>query len=162
MSDDVILFEELRKGDEVFLKHLNRRGVLLEAPQGKKKVRVACNSVSLLVGVEDIGDGSRTTPQRGKPHISVSVDRGCRIMQECPTYDLHRLTLDEAIESLGKFLDSALLNGVPTLRVIHGHGTGRLKKGIRAYLKESPYVASFYPAPQHQGGDGVVIIEMKG
>lgn len=160
MSNDVILFEELRKGDEVFLNHVKRRGILLEAPQGKKKVRVTCNSVSLLVDVSNIGEGSRLPPKEKQTRISVTVDKGCRIMQECPTFDLHRLTVDEAIESLDKFLDSAILNGVNAVRVIHGNGTGRLKRGVRAYLKGSPYVASFHPAPQHQGGDGVVIVEL--
>jgi DNA mismatch repair protein MutS2 len=47
------------------------------------------------------------------------------------------------------------------VRIVHGHGTGQLRRGIAAYLKDHPLVAKFYPAPREQGGDGATIVEMK-
>jgi DNA mismatch repair protein MutS2 len=45
--------------------------------------------------------------------------------------------------------------------VVHGHGTGRLREALRAYFREHPLVASVTPAPDHEGGDGATIVELK-
>ncbi|MGH7410146.1 MAG: Smr/MutS family protein, partial [Candidatus Methylomirabilis sp.] len=49
----------------------------------------------------------------------------------------------------------------PLLRIIHGHGTGRLKAALRDYLKDSPYVGAFRAGERPEGGDGVTIVELK-
>ncbi|MER3423229.1 MAG: hypothetical protein C4293_08350, partial [Nitrospiraceae bacterium] len=58
-------------------------------------------------------------------------------------------------------LDRAALAGSPSLRIIHGHGTGRLKTVLRDYLKASPYVSAFRAGERAEGGDGVTIVELK-
>ncbi len=58
-------------------------------------------------------------------------------------------------------LDRATLEGIASLRIIHGHGTGRLKAVLRDYLKNSPYVATFGAGQREEGGDGVTIAELK-
>jgi DNA mismatch repair protein MutS2 len=70
-------------------------------------------------------------------------------------------TVDEATDRASRFLDEALLTDAKTLRIVHGHGTGQLRKGIAAFLKEHPLVAKYYPAPREQGGDGATIVELK-
>jgi len=62
---------------------------------------------------------------------------------------------------LASQLDRAALSGTPLIRVIHGHGTGRLRQVLREYLKESPYVRTFRPGERAEGGDGVTIITLK-
>jgi DNA mismatch repair protein MutS2 len=59
------------------------------------------------------------------------------------------------------FIDEALLTDNQTLRIIHGHGTGKLRKGLGAYLKQHPLVAKVSLAPPNEGGDAVTIIEIK-
>ena len=66
-------------------------------------------------------------------------------------------TVDDAVRRLEQELDKAVLAGVDLVRVIHGHGTGKLRKGIRSYLKESPYVSSFVPDPN----DGSTTVYLK-
>lgn len=75
--------------------------------------------------------------------------------------DVRGKTAEEAREALLACLDQALLDGVPVVRIIHGHGTGRLKQVLRDYLKGSPYVASFRPGERPEGGDGVTIVNLK-
>jgi len=70
-------------------------------------------------------------------------------------------TVDDAIARAEKFLDQALLNDEKRLRVVHGHGTGRLRDGLRAFLKAHPLVASVAPAPDNEGGGGATIVELK-
>jgi DNA mismatch repair protein MutS2 len=68
---------------------------------------------------------------------------------------------DEAVELVDKFLDEAFLNGLTELRIIHGHGTGALRRAIADLLTGHPHVARFKPAPQDQGGAGVTLVELK-
>ncbi len=68
---------------------------------------------------------------------------------------------DEAVELVDKFLDEAFLNGLSELRIIHGHGTGALRRAIAELLTGHPHVARFKPAPQDQGGAGATLVELK-
>jgi DNA mismatch repair protein MutS2 len=70
-------------------------------------------------------------------------------------------TVDEALTRLEKFLDEATVTDVRELRIVHGHGTGQLRRAIAAALKDHPLVARFEPAPQNQGGGGATIVELK-
>ncbi|HLG54888.1 MAG TPA: endonuclease MutS2 [Vicinamibacterales bacterium] len=70
-------------------------------------------------------------------------------------------TVDEALTRLEKFLDESTVTDQQTLRIIHGHGTGQLRRGIAEFLKEHPLVAKFDLAPPDQGGNGATIIELK-
>ena len=58
-------------------------------------------------------------------------------------------------------LDRAVFGGSPFVRIIHGHGTGRLRSTLREYLKASPYVVAFRPGDRAEGGDGVTIVELR-
>ncbi len=69
--------------------------------------------------------------------------------------------LEEAISEVEKRLDEALLAGAARLRVIHGHGTGRLREGLREHLRQHPAVASLRAADARQGGNGATIVELK-
>jgi len=68
---------------------------------------------------------------------------------------------DEAIELTDKFLDEAFLNGISELRIIHGQGTGALRKAISELLADHPHVARFASASQDHGGSGATIVELK-
>jgi DNA mismatch repair protein MutS2 len=70
-------------------------------------------------------------------------------------------TVDQAVDRVSRFLDETLVTDQQQIRIVHGHGTGQLRKGLAAYLKEHPLVAKYYPAPREQGGDGATIVELK-
>jgi DNA mismatch repair protein MutS2 len=70
-------------------------------------------------------------------------------------------TVDEALTRAGKFLDETTLTDQRTVRVIHGHGTGQLRRALQAFLKDHPLVASIQSAPMDQGGGGVTVVELK-
>ncbi len=70
-------------------------------------------------------------------------------------------TVDEALARLEKFLDEAILADVKRLRVVHGHGTGRLRDAVRLFLKAHPLVAAVDPAPDHEGGQGATIVGLR-
>ena len=71
------------------------------------------------------------------------------------------MTVDEAIPTLEKYLDDAYLSGVGTVRVVHGKGTGALRKGVHDFLKKHPHIRTFRLGVYGEGDSGVTIIEMK-
>jgi len=75
--------------------------------------------------------------------------------------DLRGQTGDDALAAVEAALDRAALDGQSHLVIVHGHGTGALRKRVRAYLDESPYVARWAPGTARQGGDGVSVVELR-
>jgi DNA mismatch repair protein MutS2 len=75
--------------------------------------------------------------------------------------DVRGHAADEALEHVTAALDRATLEGAPSLRIIHGHGTGKLKAALRTYLRDSPYVAHARPGDRGEGGDGVTIVTIR-
>jgi DNA mismatch repair protein MutS2 len=70
-------------------------------------------------------------------------------------------TVDQAVDRAEKFLDDALLSDERRLRIVHGHGTGRLRDGLRAFFREHPLVLSVTPAADNEGGQAATIVELK-
>jgi len=70
-------------------------------------------------------------------------------------------TADETLTRLEKFLDEAMSSDLAELRIVHGHGTGTLRRAVAEFLKEHPVVERFEPAPQNQGGSGATIAYLK-
>lgn len=70
-------------------------------------------------------------------------------------------TTDEAVDLADKFLDEAFLNGLNEVRIIHGHGTGALRKAVAEFLRDHPHVARFTSASPDKGGSGATQVELK-
>lgn len=71
-------------------------------------------------------------------------------------------TTDEAVDAVDKFLDEAALGNLSEIRIVHGHGTGALRRAITELLKDHPHVDRFVPAPPNQGGTGATIVQLRG
>jgi DNA mismatch repair protein MutS2 len=165
-SEARIPLEQLQAGDQVEIAHLGTSGTLLESPRGKKRVRLRVGdadmsvAAALLVASENATGPSKAAPTGGVA-LSRSVILPVHSEQASIALDLRGTAADEAIDRTLAALDRAALAGSPSLRIIHGHGTGRLKTTLRAYLKDSPYVSSFRPGERAEGGDGVTIVKLK-
>ena len=77
-----------------------------------------------------------------------------------PEINLLGLRVREALPRLEVFLDQAILNNQSSVRIVHGMGTGALRRAVRAYLADSPYCASFNEAPRNEGGGGATVVEL--
>ncbi|GBL39161.1 endonuclease MutS2 [Nitrospirota bacterium] len=75
-------------------------------------------------------------------------------LDEQTVVDVRGRAADEALDQVVAALDRATMTAVPFLRVIHGHGTGKLRSSLRDYLKDSPYVAGSRPGDRGEGGMG--------
>jgi DNA mismatch repair protein MutS2 len=162
-----IPLEQLDVGDSVEIAGLGMTGSLLETPQGKKRVRVKVGEGEVLASVSNlIGIPREPHPVTAQPVSSasgyrrVSTSNGLGL-DEQTVVDVRGQAADEALDRVVAALDRATLDGAPFLRIIHGHGTGRLKAVLREYLKESPYVAEFRPGDKAEGGDGVTVAKLR-
>jgi DNA mismatch repair protein MutS2 len=83
--------------------------------------------------------------------------------QEVPSAELKVIgqTTDEAVDAVDKFLDEAYIQSFDRVRIVHGHGTGALRRAIADLLRGHPHVANFTPAPPDQGGAGATLVELK-
>ena len=143
---------------EVHGKHaeIDMRGKRLRAPL--KDLRVIAGSASRNPAYTDEQRGAGAA--EGRPTVRVSVSLQPR---EGSLTELNVIghTADEAIARLEKFLDESTVTDIHELRIVHGHGTGQLRRAIVAFLKDHPLVAKFESAPQNQGGGGATIVELK-
>jgi DNA mismatch repair protein MutS2 len=160
----LIPLEQLGVGDQVEISGLGMTGTLLEAPQGKKRVRVKIGEGELLATVANLvglarGQAAPPSPVLSSPR-RVSSGGGLGL-DEQTVVDVRGKAADEALDDVIAALDRATMAGAPFVRIIHGHGTGKLKASLRAYLKESPYVAEFRAGDRAEGGDGVTIVKLR-
>jgi DNA mismatch repair protein MutS2 len=140
-------------GDAVFVTTLGTDAIV-RAVTGHK-VDVEFRGKRMRVSMGDLRRGASPAPAPSAP------TRSSFARTSASELILIGSTVDDALERAAKFLDDALLGDERRLRVVHGHGTGRLREALRAYFREHPLVASVTPAPDHEGGGGATIIELK-
>ncbi|MEO6308553.1 MAG: endonuclease MutS2, partial [Nitrospiraceae bacterium] len=153
---------QLGVGDRVEISGLGMTGTLLEMPQGTKRVRVKVGEGEVLATTANLvglapGQAAPPPPVPSSPR-RVSSGGGLDL-DEQTVVDVRGKAADEAVDDVVAALDRATLAGAPFLRIIHGHGTGKLKASLRDYLKDSPYVAEFRAGDRAEGGDGVTIVK---
>jgi DNA mismatch repair protein MutS2 len=144
-------------------------GVLAALPDRRGRVTVRLGSARVTVPMQRVG--APTSPSAEKPsrpptpHVSVTRTRdtdgsGDEIedpMAHTGHCDLHGMRVEEALERLVYALDRAASAGHASLAINHGRGTGTLRKAIREYLHDCPFVSHYGSASQEEGGDGVTV-----
>ncbi|MGB8029536.1 MAG: Smr/MutS family protein [Terracidiphilus sp.] len=170
------LLRHIAPGDQVFLKSMGKVAVVqreiekdvFEVALGPIKMRVNRSDLSEVSG---LGGGSgQGKAGQGKidPLAAARKQKGVHVTVTSANTDELRSeinligrTVDEATDELEKYLDHAFLAGLPRVRVIHGHGAGILRRGVREFLKSHPHVAGIEEAPQNEGGQGATLVELR-
>jgi DNA mismatch repair protein MutS2 len=96
--------------------------------------------------------------QPGRVRVNVDLQPREGLLSELNVIGCH---VEEAISRTEKFLDEALVSELSSVRLIHGYGTGQLRRAIAEYLRSHPFVVHFGPAPANQGGGGVTVVDLK-
>lgn len=167
---DTIEEVDLQVGGTVQHRRLGWKGVLEKLERGKAQVRVQgkllrCKEAD-LAGVG--GQGAAPSPSSGSSRKSrlETVQRESRERswqpegQSAQEIGLIGQRVEPALEQLDRFIDQALMASYGTLRVVHGHGTGRLRKAVRDFLKRHRAVASIRSGKANEGGDGATIVQL--
>ena len=148
---------DFRAGDDVLVKSYGQQGTLLR----KDKNHTWDVQIGILKMQIEEADLEKATPvKQDKNQYQTHVSR-TRSTGMSPTLDLRGHRYEEAMTEVDRYIDSALLAGYPSVTIIHGKGTGALRKGVTEYLKRNPRVKSFgYSAP-NAGGDGSTVVKLK-
>jgi DNA mismatch repair protein MutS2 len=166
------MLKHIAAGDKVLLKSMNRIATvvreverdLFEVSLGPIKMRVKrdeCSAPSPQGGdssAEKRPDPLAAARKQKNVHVTVTSANTDELRMEI---NLIGRTVDEATEDLETYLDRAFLAGLPRVRIIHGHGAGILRRGVREFLKGHPHVATFAEAPQNEGGQGATLVELR-
>ncbi len=127
-----------------------------------KRMRAKLKDIRVISGAggsNPAGGGNPSgLPDKGRVRVNVDLRPREGMLSELKVIGM---TVDEAIDRVSRFLDDAMVTDVSQVRIVHGHGTGALRKGLQAFLKTHPLVEKHYPAPDNQGGGGATIVELK-
>ena len=158
------------EGDQVRLKSIGKIAVVLREVE-KDVFEVALGPIKMRVKRDDIAEvvkAAAPQSERLDPIAAARRQKGVHVSVSSANTDDMRMeinligrTVDEATEELEKYLDRAFLAGLPRVRVIHGHGAGILRRGVRDFLKSHPHVAGIAEAPQNEGGQGATLVELR-
>ncbi len=151
--------EEVKEGEKYLY-----RGAEVKVLQVKgKKVLVQRGPLKLWVAVADLEKPKPTQPVKAPPEkkVEVKVEKGVPKKKGMAEIDLRGKTAEEAREELIRFLDRAQVSGVNLVRIIHGIGTGVLKRVTEEVLEETPYVAFYREGTPQEGGAGVTIAQLE-
>ena len=154
--------KKLRIGDSVKVLSMNLTGTVHSLPNAKGDLFVQMGilrsqvNIKDLVLIEDAAPGSKKYAKTGAGKLKMS--KSASVSTEI---NLIGKTVDEAIALLDKYLDDAYLAHLPSVRIVHGKGTGALRSAVQSHLKRQSYIKSFHLGEFGEGDAGVTIAEFK-
>jgi DNA mismatch repair protein MutS2 len=164
------ILRHVSPGDQVRIKSMNKIAIVQREIE-KDLFEVALGPIKMRVKKDDLAEvvkSAAPSSDRPDPLAAARKQKGVHVSVTSANTDDMRMeinligrTVDEATEELEKYLDRAFLAGLPRVRIIHGHGAGILRRGVREFLKSHPHVATIAEAPQNEGGQGATLVELR-
>ena len=148
-------------GDRILVRGFSREGTVEGVSEDGVTVFVVIGALKTKVKLTDIQLLSGT-PKENKPrtrNVRGLTPKSQRTASR--ELDIRGFACDEGLMEVDKFLDEAVLAGIETATIIHGKGTGVLKKAVRTHLRSHPSVATSRPGLFGEGEDGVTVVELK-
>ena len=161
-----VSLKSIKPGDIVYVKKLDQKGTVLEVQGKELTVQIGSLHTKVKASACRFLDHAPKEPKgAGVPAASSSRRQSNAFMQKTQTIgreiDIRGMMVDEAEVACGKFLDDAVMAGLSQVLIIHGKGTGALRKGIHEYLRRHRNVESFQFADITEGGTGATVVTLK-
>jgi DNA mismatch repair protein MutS2 len=163
-QEEYVLPRPLKQGDTVMIADTKQRGVLAGNPDGSGHVFVQMGIMKTKVSVSKLRlienqpqkQTKQNQPQKKQGRVSAKTERSGSM-----ELDIRGSTCDEGVYEMEAFIDRAVLSHISTVTIIHGKGTGLLRKAVHQRLKRMPYVKSYRLGVFGEGEDGVTIVTLK-
>ena len=163
--DEVRAGEKLKAlpqiGENVIVLSISKSASVIETNPKTNKVRVMSGAIKMWVDLDDLAAQTGVSKQNIPKTRNITGIKSRADMQVKGEIDLRGMASDEAIIELDKYLDSAILSGITVITVIHGKGTGVLRKAVGSFLKGHKAVKSYRLGVFGEGEAGVTIAELK-
>ncbi|RUM86963.1 MAG: endonuclease MutS2 [Thermovibrio sp.] len=148
--------KEVKEGDTVRILSSGRKGKVISVDRERKTATVQIGGLKVEVKLSQLEPTEEA--KKKAESVSVNVPKPKRFFPELKVLGMRG---EEALRAVEKFLDDANIVGVKEVKIVHGYGEGILKRLIREYLRESPYVKKFRSGKPEEGGDGVTVVELR-
>lgn len=148
---------DVSAGDSVYIGRLGKEGTVINDPGASGRLLVEVGSLRVEVSPGEVEIRRKAKPEAPDRQPKVHIDRADAVSMEV---DLRGLTVDEASDVVDQYLDSLSLAGMEQATIIHGHGTGALRKKIGDFLKRHPLVREQRLGNPGEGGAGVTVIKL--
>lgn len=154
--------KDFKIGDRVKVLSMNVEGTVHTLPNAKGELTVHMGILNSTVNIADLvileEQTSNTVSSYGSRKSSgTSMLRMAKSASVSSEIKLLGLTVDEALTALDKYLDDAYISHIPTVRIVHGKGTGALRNAVQNHLRKCKYVAEYHQAEYGEGDAGVTI-----
>ena len=148
-------------GDKVRVKKLGKFGeVTAIKPHRKMPLQILVGNMQMQAAYHEIDSvhSKQETSHLSTSVLDIQYSKANTISSEL---NIRGMLVKEALDITDKYLDDAYLAGIPTVRILHGKGTGALRNAVQAELRDNPRVTKYQFAPNNQGGEGVTIVTFK-
>ncbi|MBX4265947.1 endonuclease MutS2 [Clostridium estertheticum] len=152
--------KNVKQGEEVYLPSLNQKVIVISKPDKKGEVQVQAGIMKINVKVEDLRVSKLSAEDKKKAKIK-KREMKLNLSNVSTSVDLRGMDSEEAIFTVDKYLDEACLGGLKEVTIIHGKGTGVLRKSITDMLKRHSHVKAYRLGNYGEGGSGVTVAEIK-
>lgn len=162
---DYKLPRKLRRGDTVYVVDLQRKGIISGDPDGSEFVYVQMGVMKTKMNISRLRleepdkvtySGNPAKPARKMNKVGVKAERRGKM-----ELDIRGCACDDGVYQLDQFIDQAVMSNISTIYIIHGKGTGLLRKAVQQRLKTHPSIKSFRLGVYGEGEDGVTVAELK-
>jgi DNA mismatch repair protein MutS2 len=152
-----VVDDDIRPGDIVRIRGTSTEATVVSISEKTFQVEVQCASVRMWLGVDSVDKVAATT-KRAEGTVSLKVKK---LDRDVPReLDLRGKRADEIEPALDTYFNAATMAHLPSVRIIHGFGTGTVRTIVREYLARHRLVSSIRPGEQSEGGDGVTVAEL--
>lgn len=159
---DYVLPRALKSGDRVFVKSLGGEGEVVSVDEKKGIVQIQSGMLKMKADISEIRlIGAKKQPKRQVGGTRTVHTGSKSAASATSSVDVRGMTVEEAVLDLDKFIDGVLRSGLNEITIIHGKGTGALRKGIHVYLRKHPNIRTFRVGTFGEGEEGVTIAELK-